>query len=122
MSSASGRRTPSRSRSVNAGAEARAGNSGAPDPSSRSGSDVAGDVDGGELGNAKESEFETLGDLSRPGSRASHRSSFKFDGKPGEKLFGMQLLTDSEIGGFVRVLCTPPSSCARSTSTFLVCT
>jgi len=150
VSSTSGRSTPSRSRSANAGAEARAGNSGAPDtgvhpghdkfaqkalaaldvwgksndlsaPSSRSGSDVAGDVDGGELGKAEESEFGTLGDLSRPGSRASNRSSFrdtfKFDGKPGEKLFGMQLLTEAEIGGY----CIPPSSCARSTSSFLVC-
>jgi len=132
MSSGSGRSTPSRSRSVNAGAEGRAGNSGAPDagahpghdkvaqkaltaldawgktnnlspPSSRSGSDVAGDVYGGEFGDAEESEFGTLGHLSRPSSRAS-RSSFKFDGKPGEKLFGMQLLTEAEIGGYS----TPP--------------
>jgi hypothetical protein len=137
-SSGSGRSTPSRNRSVDAGAEGRAGNSGAPDagahpghdtvaqkalaaldawgktnnlspPSSRSGSEVAGDVDGGELGDAEESEFGTLGHLSRPSSRAS-RSSFKFDGKPGEKLFGMQLLTEAEIGGYS----TPPLPCAHA--------
>ena len=56
-----------------------------------------------------EGEFGSLGDLSQPGAKTSktgsnktllRRSASKFDGKPGEKLFGMQLLTEAEISGY----------------------
>ena len=118
VASGSGPSSPVRSRSGSAGADARAGTSGALqtgaqperdafarkalaslDAWGRSHTPAVGPGES-EVGDV-ESEFGSLGDLSRPGSKTpSRRSSFKFDGKPGEKLFGMQLLTEAEISGY----------------------